>query len=130
MPQIKRLITEAFIATFTKIDANRRTHSFEIFGFDFMIDEHFKVILIECNTNPCLELCSPLSARIIPALLDNAFRIAVDPLFPPPDFSMARKNVMHEILPLNKMELVFDERIQGKELRDLFKDVPKLSLRI
>lgn len=95
-----------------------------------MIDENFKVILIECNTNPCLELCSPLSARIIPALLDNAFRIAVDPLFPPPDFSMARKNVMHEILPLNKMELVFDERIQGKELRDLFKDVPKLSMRI
>jgi hypothetical protein len=87
LPKIKRLITEAFIATFMKIDTNRRMHSFEIFGFDFMIDENFKVLLIECNTNPCLELCSPLSSRIIPALLDNVFRIAVDPLFPPPDFS-------------------------------------------
>jgi hypothetical protein len=37
---------------------------------------------------------------------------------------------MHEILPLNKMELVFDERIQGKELREVFKNVPRLHLRI
>lgn len=28
------------------------------------------------------------------------------------------------------MELVFDERIQGSELRELFKDVPRLALRI
>lgn len=46
-----------------------------------MIDENFKVYLIEANTNPSLEICSPLLARIIPELLDNSFRIAVDPLF-------------------------------------------------
>jgi len=27
-----------------------------VFGLDFMIDEDFKVWLIEVNTNPCLEL--------------------------------------------------------------------------
>ena len=27
---------------------------FEIFGLDFLIDENFKVWLIEANTNPCL----------------------------------------------------------------------------
>ena len=46
-------------------------------------DENFKVFLIEANTNPCLEICSPLLARIIPELLDNSFRIAIDPLFQP-----------------------------------------------
>jgi tubulin monoglycylase TTLL3/8 len=46
-----------------------------------MIDENFKVYLIEANTNPCLEICCPLLARIIPELLDNSFRIAIDPLY-------------------------------------------------
>lgn len=69
--------------------------------------------LIEANTNPCLEVSCPLLARIIPAMLDNAFRLSIDPLFPPIDFNMARKNSLHEILPINKFELVFDERVDG-----------------
>jgi hypothetical protein len=54
---------------------------FELFGYDFMIDEDFRVYLIEANTNPCLEVACPLQARIIPEVLDNTFRIALDPLF-------------------------------------------------
>ena len=95
-----------------------------------MIDQNFKVYIIECNTNPSLELCCPLLARIIPAMLDNVFRMVVDPLFPPPDFSVAKKNLMHDILPINKLELVFDERLSGEILRKIFKDEPKLNLRI
>jgi hypothetical protein len=130
MPQIKRLVTDSYQATFTKVDPQRRQHSFEIFGYDFMIDENFKLYIIECNTNPSLELCCPLLARIIPAMLDNVFRMVVDPLFPPPDFSVAKKNLMHDILPINKLELLFDERLSGEYLRKIFKDEPKLNLRI
>jgi hypothetical protein len=95
-----------------------------------MVDQNMKVSIIECNTNPSLELSCPLMARIIPAMLDNVFRIVVDPLFPPPDFSMAKKNLMHDILPINKLELVFDERLSGDYLRRLFKDQPKMKLRV
>ena len=108
-----------------KIDPKRRQHSFEIFGYDFMIDENFKVYLIEANTNPCLELSCPLLARIIPAMLDSAFRIALDPLFPPRlDITAARKNAntLPEMLPINKFELVFDERIEGEMLREVLKN--------
>jgi D-alanine-D-alanine ligase-like ATP-grasp enzyme len=38
----------------------------EIFGLDFMIDENFKVWLIEINTNPCLEISSNILQKIIP----------------------------------------------------------------
>jgi hypothetical protein len=130
MPQIKRLVTDSFQATFTKVDPARRQHSFEIFGYDFMIDSNFQVYIIECNTNPSLELCSPLMARIIPAMLDNVLRMVVDPLFPPPDFSAAKKNLMPDILPINKIELIFDERLSGEHLRNLFLDEPELNLRI
>ena len=46
-----------------------------------MIDEDFRIYLIEVNTNPCLEASCPLLARIISEMLDNTLRISVDPLF-------------------------------------------------
>jgi hypothetical protein len=39
-----------------------------------MLDEDFRLYLIEVNTNPCLEVCCPLLARIIPEVLDNSFK--------------------------------------------------------
>lgn len=45
-----------------KIDKFHRKYCFEIFGFDFLIDETFNVWLIEVNTNPCIEESSPLLA--------------------------------------------------------------------
>ena len=80
-PTIERLVTDSFRAVFNKIDPQRNQNAFEILGYDFMIDEKFKVYMIEANTNPSLEICCPLLARIIPELLDNTFKIAVDPLF-------------------------------------------------
>lgn len=50
-----------------------------------MFDDEFKPYLIEVNTNPCLELSSPLLSKLIPHMLENAFRIVGDPLFPPPE---------------------------------------------
>ena len=48
--------------------------TFQLFGLDFMIDNQGKVYLIEANTNPCLEMSSPLLARLIPLVLENTFR--------------------------------------------------------
>jgi D-alanine-D-alanine ligase-like ATP-grasp enzyme len=39
---------------------------FELFGYDFMIDENKKVWLIEVNTNPCIEESSQLLKGLIP----------------------------------------------------------------
>lgn len=44
-----------------------------------MLDEDLKPWLIEFNTNPCLETGALLLSRIIPDMLDNAFRISLDP---------------------------------------------------
>jgi tubulin polyglutamylase TTLL1 len=55
----------------------------EVFGLDFMIDDEFRLYLIEVNTNPCLELSSPLLARLIPNMLENALKVGMDPNFLP-----------------------------------------------
>ena len=46
-------MTDTFRATHKVIGPSRNLghHTFEIFGFDFMLDEDFKVYLIEVNTN-------------------------------------------------------------------------------
>ena len=74
MPQIRKLVTDSYRAAYGKIDPGRLHNTFELFGYDFMLDEDFRLYLIEVNTNPCLEMSSPLLARIIPEVLDNAFR--------------------------------------------------------
>lgn len=56
-----------------------------------MIDENFKAWLIEVNTNPCLECGCPILARIIPILVENVLKIAVDPVFPPPNWPKSKK---------------------------------------
>lgn len=41
--------------TVKKLNEHNRKFTFEIFGYDFMIDETGHPWLIEVNTNPCLE---------------------------------------------------------------------------
>ncbi|CAI2384528.1 unnamed protein product [Moneuplotes crassus] len=120
LPQMRCLVADAFRSVYGKIDPFRRINSFEIYGFDFMIDRDFKVYMIECNTNPCLELPCPLLTRVISGMLDNSFRIAIDPLFPPSDFSFCCKRTA--ALPAEtKYQLVFDEEADGSELSELLK---------
>lgn len=82
LPQLKSLVADTFLATYQKIDPSKKLHSFEVLGYDFMIDSDFKVWLIEVNTNPCLELSSPYLETLIPKMLDHSFNLTIDQLFP------------------------------------------------
>jgi tubulin--tyrosine ligase/tubulin polyglutamylase TTLL9 len=55
---------------------------FEIFGYDFMVDCSKHVWLIEVNTNPCIELSNKWLTTIIPRMLDDAFKLTIDRIFP------------------------------------------------
>ena len=107
-----------------RLDPKRRENIFEIFGLDFMIDENFKPFLIECNTNPSLETTCPICTRIIPPMVENAFRIALDPLFPAPNFANWPNNLKHlapdNILENNRFEIIFDEIENGPDLTALY----------
>lgn len=54
MNQIKNTIKTVFDATNTILNPFGRKYTFELYGFDFMADENFKVWMLECNSGPSL----------------------------------------------------------------------------
>ncbi len=64
------------------MNPNKRKYNFEIFGYDFILDSEFVVYLLEINTNPGLEESSPLICQLVPRMIDDAFRLTLDEMFP------------------------------------------------
>jgi hypothetical protein len=115
--QIKKIVTDTIRATFHVLDSKKRLNSYELFGYDFMFDDEFKPFLIEVNSNPSLEPSCNLLTKLFSSMLDNTFRIAIDPLFPPNEgFSMKKGATGIEVCPENRFDLIFDENVDGPEL--------------
>ena len=81
IPKIKHIIKFVFQSVKTKINGLNRNYTFEIYGFDFMLDIDFNPFLIEVNLNPGLEESSPLIKMLVPRMLDDALRLTVDKEF-------------------------------------------------
>jgi tubulin monoglycylase TTLL3/8 len=92
LPKMKQLATDGMRSTYSILDPQRKEHNFELFGLDFMLDEDLNVYLIEVNTNPCLETSCPILTKVITGVIENLFKICVDPIFQPPsDWHPQRK---------------------------------------
>jgi hypothetical protein len=109
--QMKDTAKDVARASYCLIDRERsKSHGFELFGLDYIVGTDFRPWLLEINTNPCLELSSPLLQSLIPSLLENVFRLAVDPLFPPTMFPDKEHEytIAEKLYENNKFELLFD----------------------
>lgn len=76
-----------------KIDPHRRKSCFELFGYDFILDEDFNVWLIEVNTNPCIEESSELLKIYLPRMIEDMLKLTVDQMFPKIKKKNARSNI-------------------------------------
>jgi hypothetical protein len=127
---MNKMTADIYRACHNKLDPKRRQHCMEVFGLDFMIDDEFKPYLIEVNTNPCLELSSPLLARLIPNMLENALKISLDPMFLPPENYSSKKAFIGDAAPENRFDLVFDSKIDGPALEKLFQTKDNIIVEI
>ena len=82
MLRMKDLALDCFLAGMGNFNPNKREQVFELMGFDFMIDEDFRVWLIEVNTNPYFGVLNDNLPQFIDNLVDDTFRITVDKVFP------------------------------------------------
>ena len=81
LPKVKEIIIHSMKSVAGKINKAERKICFEIFGYDFMFDENYIPYLLEVNTNPGLEISSPLIEMLIPRMLDDAFKLTIDKIF-------------------------------------------------
>lgn len=114
LPQIKQRIRETFEAAGPSLIGEIRYdyNGFELMGFDFMLDADLKLYMIECNTNPCLETAqSILLQRLIPTVLDQTVKIAVDPFLRANEqqYSNASEISLTEF----KYEMVYEHRLEN-----------------
>ena len=101
-PKIRKIVLDTIKATYKKLDPKHRAHTFEILGYDFMIDEMYSPWLLEINTNPCLALSGNYLSKLIPMMLTHAFEISLDQLYP-------LTEVLENEFP-NKFELIFTNK--------------------
>ena len=78
---MKFLIKISFKSVSQKIYKTSDVLCFELFGYDFIIDNEFKPWILEINNNPGLGISSPVIKKIIPRMLDDAFRLTIDKVF-------------------------------------------------
>lgn len=114
VPKIKDMITDIFEATGRSIyrpslssegvsrgSEAANYNAFELLGLDFMLDADLNLSLIEVNTNPCLDTPCMLLQRIVPQVLDQTMKLAVDP------FLQASEQQYYMTQDLNVSEMRF-----------------------
>ena len=111
---MKTIATDLIQAVAGQLNPERKEHCFEIFGLDFMLDSKMKPYLIEANSNPCITVDGSVLAKIIPAMLENVIRVAIDPVFPPPvSETMRSKYHFSNSFEVNRLELIYDSYHQS-----------------
>ena len=119
MDKIKEIIYITMRSVKEKINKNNRNYQFEIFGYDFMLDENFNVFLIEINTNPGLEESSPWIKVIVPRMLDDALRLTLDQLFEPKyDFNLNYKKSQNLMDTLDEIKQNKNEKNEDNDNKD------------
>lgn len=109
MPEIVRLTTLSLAACAEKLCQSDVKNTFELLGYDYMVNDQFEPKLIEINSNPCLEFACPLLKEIITSVIENTVKVAVDPYFPPPSKDNRTVACQEAVAELEKEEIKFNQ---------------------
>jgi len=74
--KINEIMRLMFLQMKDKLD--RKFGCFEIFGFDFMVDDHFNPSLIEVNMNPAMFLDTKTMEHLLPKIITDSCNLAAE----------------------------------------------------
>ena len=83
LPRARDLIIDTYLSVRRKLNPMCYNNVFELFGFDFMVDEDMRVWLLEVNTNPHLGQPSEYMRKLLPQMINDMLKIVVDPILKP-----------------------------------------------
>ena len=99
----------------------QQKHTFELLGYDFIIDDYLNTVLIEVNTNPCLEESNQLLRFLLPRMLDDMLNVVLDPLFYSPDQQRQKS-----AFPLPGHIFMVDQKDESTDPHEGWKDTENL----
>ncbi|XP_039223624.1 inactive polyglycylase TTLL10 isoform X2 [Crotalus tigris] len=91
--RMKEIMLQCFLSVKSKLEC--KLGFFDLIGCDFLIDEDFKVWLLEMNANPALHTNCTALRNVIPTVVNETLNLTVE------IFAKAQKT--HNILPLESL---------------------------
>ena len=76
LPQLKDIVRISILSSWEKVDW--RESSIGLYGFDVMIDEDFKMWLLEINLCPTMEHSTKVTSYLVPKMTNDMLKIIVD----------------------------------------------------
>ena len=71
LPRIHDLIIDSVISQKDELNKQNWPNAFELFGFDFLIDEDFRTWILEVNTNPFLGIPNEFIRKLMPVMVSD-----------------------------------------------------------
>ena len=82
VPRMQNMVVDSIMATRSHLNrGNRKQRCFELFGYDFMVDEDFRSYLIEVNTNPFLGFQNDWHRGVVESMVEDMLQLTVDRFF-------------------------------------------------
>ena len=66
IPRMKDIVIDTILSIKDNLNPTKRKNSFELLGYDFLIDEDFRVWLLEVNNNPYLGVPNDFIRGLLP----------------------------------------------------------------
>mmetsp|Transcript_47896 Transcript_47896/g.104423 ORF Transcript_47896/g.104423 Transcript_47896/m.104423 type:complete len:157 (-) Transcript_47896:68-538(-) len=79
LPMMKKIITWTFMSVQDEMESSHSCkNSFEMFGFDFMVDSDFNPWLIEVNLSPDVSYSTDITKRLVQSMGEDIIKVVVD----------------------------------------------------
>lgn len=77
---MKDIAIDTIISVKSELNKKQRRFCYELLGYDYLIDEDFRLWLLEVNNNPFLGYQNDDQYKLLNHMLSNMFEIVMDPL--------------------------------------------------
>ena len=74
--KMKEIVIATILSTQDQVYGRR--NSFQLIGYDFMIDDQLNPWLIEINTSPAMDYSTPVTARLVKMVMQDTVKVVID----------------------------------------------------